>query len=321
MNCILRKWRPDDAKDLAAALNNPRILNNLRDGLPYPYTQRDAERYIAAMLSADETSTFAYAVTVDGRAVGSIGAFRQGNIHRRTAELGYYLAEEYWGRGIMTDAIRQLCSRLFETTGLLRFYAEPFAYNTGSRRALEKAGFCYEGTMKNNAVKNGRVLDMALYALTKEPYTLRRLTADEVPAALALAWEVFSEYEAPVYPPEGTEEFRRCLHDGHYLAGIEYYGAFEDGKLVGEIGFRPAQRHICFFFVKGCCHRKGIGTRLFQTLLCDAPGGAITLNSSPYGLPFYQKLGFVPTDREQTVNGIRFTPMQYHPPAGPQAAP
>lgn len=321
MNCILRKWRLTDAKDLAAALNNPRVLNNLRDGLPYPYTQRDAESYIAAMLSADETSTFAYAVTVDGRAVGNIGAFRQGNIHRRTAELGYYLAEEYWGRGIMTDAIRQLCSRLFETTDLLRIYAEPFAYNTGSRRALEKAGFCYEGTMKNNAVKNGRVLDMALYALTKEPYTLRRLTAGEVPAALALAWEVFSEYEAPVYPSEGTEEFRRCLHDGRYLAGIEYYGAFEGGKLVGEIGFRPAQRHICFFFVKGCCHRKGIGTKLFKTLLSDAPGGAITLNSSPYGLPFYKKLGFVPTGPEQTVNGIRFTPMQYHPPAGPQAAP
>lgn len=167
MNCILRKWRLSDAKDLTAALNNKKILNNLRDGLPFPYTEQDARDYIAAMLSSDENSTFAYAIIVGDRAVGSIGAFRQGNIHRQTAELGYYLAEEYWGRGIMTEAIRQLCGIVFDTTDILRIYAEPFAYNTGSRRALEKAGFCYECIMKNNAVKNGKVLDMALYSLTR----------------------------------------------------------------------------------------------------------------------------------------------------------
>lgn len=312
MNCVLRKWRMSDAKDLAAALNNEKILNNLRDGLPFPYTEQDASEYIASMLSADENDTFAYAVTLDDRAVGSIGAFRQNNIHRQTAELGYYLAEEYWGRGIMTEAIRQICDILFETTDILRIYAEPFAYNIGSRRALEKAGFHYEGTMKNNAVKNGKVLDMAMYALTKEPYTFRRLTETEIPAALSLAWEVFSQYESPVYSQQGTEEFRRCLHDETYLAGIVYYGAFDGKMLIGEIGIRPEQRHICFFFVKGSYHRKGIGTRLFQHLLRDVPNGTITLNSSPYGLPFYQALGFLPTDKEQTVNGIRFTPMVYN---------
>ena len=97
MNCILRKWRLSDAKDLSAALNNKKILNNLRDGLPFPYTQQAAHDYIVTMLSSDENSTFAYAITIDDRAVGSIGAFRQSNIHRQTAELGYYLAEEYWG--------------------------------------------------------------------------------------------------------------------------------------------------------------------------------------------------------------------------------
>ena len=140
MNCILRKWRLSDAKDLAATLNNKKILNNLRDGLPFPYTEQDARDYICTMLSSDEKSTFAYAITQNDRAIGSIGAFRQGNIHRQTAELGYYLAEEYWGKGIMTEAIRQLCAILFDTTDILRVYAEPFAYNTGSRRALEKAG-------------------------------------------------------------------------------------------------------------------------------------------------------------------------------------
>ena len=166
MNCMLRKWRLSDAKDLAAALNNEKILNNLRDGLPFPYTEQDARDYIAAMLASDEDSRFAYAITQNDRAIGSIGAFRQENIHRQTAELGYYLAEEYWGRGIMTEAIRQLCGIIFDTTDILRIYAEPFAYNTGSRRALEKAGFVLEGIMKNNAVKNGKVLDMALYSQT-----------------------------------------------------------------------------------------------------------------------------------------------------------
>ena len=94
MNCILRKWRLSDAKDLAEALNNEKILKNLRDGLPFPYTEQDALDYITAMLSADENDTFACAITINDRAVGSIGAFRQSNIHRQTAELGYYWSGE-----------------------------------------------------------------------------------------------------------------------------------------------------------------------------------------------------------------------------------
>lgn len=180
MKCALRKWRLSDASNLAAALNNKKVLDNLRDGLPLPYTEKDAAEYISAILSANKYDTFAYAVTVDDIAVGSIGAFRQSNIHLRTAELGYYLAEEYWGQGIMTKAIRQVCSIIFESTDILRIYAEPFAYNIGSRRALEKAGFTYEGTMKYNAVKNGKVLDMTMYALTKNPYTFRRLTEEKI---------------------------------------------------------------------------------------------------------------------------------------------
>lgn len=169
MKCRLRKWKLSDARDLASALNNKKILNNLRDGLPYPYTQKDAEDYINFILSSSPQDTFAYAIEVDGRAVGSIGAFRQGNIHSRTAELGYYLAEEYWGRGVMTDAVTQLCDKLFAETDILRIFAEPFAHNIGSRRVLEKSGFQLEGILKNNAVKNGRVLDMAMYARTRQP--------------------------------------------------------------------------------------------------------------------------------------------------------
>lgn len=168
MECQIRKWRPADANELAAALSNKKILNNLRDGLPFPYTERDAKEYIEAMLAADESNTFAFAVVLDDRVIGSIGAFRQGNIHSRTAELGYYIAEEHWGKGVMTCAVKQLCEYIFSKTDIIRIFAEPFAYNAGSCRVLEKAGFQFEGVLRANAVKNGRVIDMRMYALVRD---------------------------------------------------------------------------------------------------------------------------------------------------------
>ena len=95
MKCNIRKWKLSDAKDLAVALSNKKIQDNLRDGLPYPYTEQDGADDISSILSANENDTFAFAITVDNKVVGSIGVFRQENIHRQTAELGYYVAEEY----------------------------------------------------------------------------------------------------------------------------------------------------------------------------------------------------------------------------------
>lgn len=100
--------------------------------------------------------------------IGSIGIFRQGNIHRQTAELGYYIAEEYWGKGIMTEAVKQICEDVFANSDIIRIYAEPFAYNVASCRVLEKVGFQYEGTLRSNAVKNSKVIDMKMYSLLKE---------------------------------------------------------------------------------------------------------------------------------------------------------
>lgn len=140
---------------------------------------------------------------------------------------------------------------------------------------------------------------------------VRMLSSEERSTALDLAWRVFSEYESPDYSEEGTEEFRKCLHDEEYLAGIAYYGAFDGESLIGLLGIRTDRKHICFFFVDGEYHRQGIGTRLFKKVLEDYPNQTITLNSSPYGVPFYHALGFEDTDKEKTVNGIRFTPMKY----------
>ena len=167
MLCKIREWRLSDAVDLAIALSNKNVQDNLRDGLPFPYTEKDGLDYITAMLSADKNDTFAFAVTVDDKVIGSIGVFRQGNIHRLTAELGYYISEEYWGNGIMTEAVKQICDYVFRNSDIIRIYAEPFSYNTASCRVLEKAGFQFEGLLRQNAIKNNKVIDMKMYALIK----------------------------------------------------------------------------------------------------------------------------------------------------------
>ncbi|HOV28149.1 MAG TPA: GNAT family N-acetyltransferase [Pseudobacteroides sp.] len=168
MDCKIRPWRIEDAQCLATALNNRKILDNLRDGLPFPYTLKDAEEFISAMLSADKDTAYSFAITVDDKAIGSIGAFRQSNIHAQTAEIGYYIAEPYWGLGLGTSAVKQICKYIFDNTNIIRIFAEPFANNIASCRVLEKSGFVCEGILRKNAVKSGKVLDMKMYALVKE---------------------------------------------------------------------------------------------------------------------------------------------------------
>jgi len=163
----LRPWKTEDAPDLAAAINNKNVLDNLRDGIPSPYTQQDAVEYITGALNAEKDSQYAFAITYDGKVVGSICVFRKDNVHRFTAELGYYIAEPYWGKGIMTDAIRQICDFVFESTDIIRIFAEPYASNTASCRVLEKSGFQLEGLLRQNAVKNGISMDMKMYAILK----------------------------------------------------------------------------------------------------------------------------------------------------------
>lgn len=168
MECQIRHWKVEDAESLAEALCNKKIHDNLRDGLPYPYTIKDAEEYIEAMRSTDKEATYAFAISVDDKVVGSICALRQSNIHWRTAEIGYYVAEPYWGQGIGTSAVKQLCEYIFQNTNIIRIFAETFAYNTGSCRILEKCGFECEGVLRKNAVKNNAVVDMKMYSILKE---------------------------------------------------------------------------------------------------------------------------------------------------------
>ncbi|MCR4646089.1 MAG: GNAT family N-acetyltransferase [Oscillospiraceae bacterium] len=168
MRIQIRKWKLSDSAALAANLNDLSVLNNLRDGLPYPYTEEDAAAYITVMMHADPEKVFAFAVTLDDECIGSIGVFRCENIHRRSAELGYYIGKPHWGNGYMTVAVRLICHYVFTHSDIVRIFAEPFSTNLGSCRVLEKAGFTYEGTMRQNAYKNGNLLDMKLYSILRD---------------------------------------------------------------------------------------------------------------------------------------------------------
>ena len=164
----LRPWRPSDAEAVAAAADNPKIAANLRNVFPSPYTLADAEWYVNDCVAQGEARQLTRAIVIDGKAAGSIGVFVKDDVYEKSAELGYWLAEEHWGRGIMTEAVRQICREAFDRFDILRIFAEPFADNLGSRRVLEKADFTCEGTMRNGVFKNGRVRSYCMYALLRE---------------------------------------------------------------------------------------------------------------------------------------------------------
>lgn len=162
----LRDWQAADAPALARYANNPKIWANLRDAFPHPYLPEDARAFITRVNAARPVTVFAIASRVE--AIGSIGLVPGQDVHRFTAELGYWLAEPFWGRGIMTRAVRALADYAFAEMKLHRIYAEPYAGNPASSRVLVKAGFRLEGVMRANAFKQGKVLDQALYALVNE---------------------------------------------------------------------------------------------------------------------------------------------------------
>ena len=150
---------------------------------------------------------------------------------------------------------------------------------------------------------------MKLYALTRdeEPFTVRRLLPELLPAACDLAWQVFCRFEVPEYSQEGIDEFKKTLENMEALRHMPFYGAFHGGELVGVLAMRQVQ-HISLFFVKEAWHRQGVGRLLFDAMRRDYTDQVFTVNSSPYAVEVYRHLGFVPTDTEQLTNGIRYTP-------------
>lgn len=158
----LRSWRDTDFTSMVKHANNINIAKWLTDQFPHPYTEEDAKNYLQAV--AENSPTQVFAIDVKGEAVGSIGIFPQADIHRKNAEVGYWLSEDYWGLGIMPRAIQEMVEYGFKTFDIVRIFARPFSTNKGSQRVLEKAGFILEAKLKKALYKNGEYLDEYIYA-------------------------------------------------------------------------------------------------------------------------------------------------------------
>jgi len=165
-DATLRGWRESDATALPRHANDRRIWRNLRDAFPHPYRVEDARAFIAKALQMSP-QTF-LAIEVGGEAAGGIGYTLHGDVERISAEIGYWLGKEHWGRGIMTAAVRATTRHAFEAHPMLRrIYAVPFAWNPASARVLGKAGYRLEGTLRESAFKDGEVVDQWLYAILR----------------------------------------------------------------------------------------------------------------------------------------------------------
>lgn len=167
---IVRDWRQDDAPSLARHANDRRIWVNLRDAFPHPYTLADAEAFLAFVAAMQPRSFFAI-VRAD-EAIGGIGYTLRHDVERISAEIGYWIGTAFWGRGIMTAALRAVTAYAFcEHPELRRIYAVPFAGSTASVRVLEKVGYRCEGRMRQSAIKDGQIMDQLLYAILRDEIT------------------------------------------------------------------------------------------------------------------------------------------------------
>lgn len=161
---LLRAWQPGDLDSLVANASHADVSRGLRDRFPYPYTGDDGRAWLAR---AVDESDRAWALEIDGAAVGGVSLHPGKDVHRHSAELGYWLGRRYWGRGIMTAVIGAFAGPAMQAFRLHRLHAAVYANNPASMRVLEKAGFAREGTQKSAVVKRGELLDLVVYARTR----------------------------------------------------------------------------------------------------------------------------------------------------------
>jgi len=166
---VLRPWSIKDAEHLAVIANNKNIADSLRDGFPHPYSLSDAHNWLNSIIPINEPPRF-FAIISENILTGSIGIVTKEDIYRKNVEIGYFLAQDFWGKGIVTKAVKAATAYAFSIFDIVRVYAEPYADNPGSRRVLEKAGFKCEAVFKNYVIKNGIIKDSCIYSVLKEDF-------------------------------------------------------------------------------------------------------------------------------------------------------
>ncbi|MCP1224061.1 GNAT family N-acetyltransferase [Sebaldella sp. S0638] len=161
----LKKWSYDYTGGLAQFANNKNIADNLLNIFPHPYTEENARQFIEFCLNTSEDEQINRAILYDNMVVGSISLTLGKDAYAKSAEIGYWLSEEYWGRGIISEAVKEICKIGFEVHGLARIYGNVFSYNKSSCKVLEKCGFELEGTLRKSIFKNGEFFDSYKYSL------------------------------------------------------------------------------------------------------------------------------------------------------------
>lgn len=165
-SCTVRSWEWRDREAIVRHANNRKVWINLRDRFPHPYTPADARNWLDIVVGVSPETNFA--IDVDGEAVGGIGFTVQHDVAHRSAEIGYWLGEEFWGRGIATEALIAVTDHAFANYDLCRLYAHVFDWNPASVRVLEKAGYELEGRLKKSVTKNGQTIDQLMYAAIRD---------------------------------------------------------------------------------------------------------------------------------------------------------
>ena len=168
MDISVRKWKSRDAEELATQANNIKIYDNVRDLFPHPYTFAEAVKWIKYNSGIDPPENMA--IIVDGKVAGSIGTKRMEDVYRKTMEIGYFLGESYWGKGIMTQVVRKYVDYMFKTFDINRIIAPVFDFNIGSQRVLEKVGFRKEAVMIKSVIKNNVFRNEIIYAMLREEF-------------------------------------------------------------------------------------------------------------------------------------------------------
>ncbi len=162
--CSVRSWRWNDCDSLVQHANNRNVWLNLRDRFPHPYTKNDARRWLEIAIDLQPETNFA--ITVADIAVGAIGFSLQSDVSYRSAEVGYWVGEEFWGRGIATAALVAVSDYALTEFDICRLYAHVFEWNGASARVLEKAGYSLEGRLRKSVTKDNKTIDQLLYART-----------------------------------------------------------------------------------------------------------------------------------------------------------
>jgi ribosomal-protein-alanine N-acetyltransferase len=164
--CTVRSWEWRDREAMVRHANNRNVSINLRDRFPYPYTDRDARNWLDVVVGRKPETNFA--IDVAGEAVGGIGFDVQPDVGHRSAEIGYWLGEQFWGLGIATEALIAVTEHAFANYDLCRLYAHVFDWNGASARVLEKAGYAFEGRLRKSVTKDGQTIDQLMYAIIRE---------------------------------------------------------------------------------------------------------------------------------------------------------